>query len=93
MAVIMQWSQSSTVEEAWIIIEKFNKFKAEKLWNQLAKTVEEKSFAYVNRYIDSDMKICAVIFDRQRKVRWQEELKNICLILNMINFYSVCFCK
>ena len=73
MTVIMQLSQSSTVEEAWLIIEKFSKFKAEKLWNQLAKTVEEKSFAYVNRYIDSDMKICAIIFDRQRKVRWAGE--------------------
>jgi len=42
----------------------------EKLFQNLSNTIEERSFAYVNRYVKTDMKIGAIIFDRKRKIRW-----------------------
>ena len=32
--------------------------------------IEKRSLAYVNRYVKTDMKIAAIIFDRKRKIRW-----------------------
>ncbi len=68
--IIQKISQSDTVEDALLLIEGLNKPIAEKLWNKLAITVEKRSFEYVNRYIKTDTQIAAVIFDRERKVRW-----------------------
>ena len=66
----MKLSHSNTVEDAFLIIEKFDKLTAENLWNKLSIAIEKRSFSYVNRYTKTDMEIAAVIFDRQRKVRW-----------------------
>ena len=41
---------------------------AEKLWNKLSDTVEQRSMAYVNKYIKTQMQIASIIFDRQRKI-------------------------
>ena len=68
--LIMKLSQSKTIEDALLILEGFSKSVANKLWNKLSNTVEERSFAYVNRYTKTNMKVSAVIFDRQRKIRW-----------------------
>ena len=46
------------------------KFLAEKLFQILSNTIEERSFEYVNRYVKTDMEIAAIIFDRKRKIRW-----------------------
>ena len=43
---------------------------ADKLWNKLSDTVEKRSIDYVNRYIKSDMQVAAIIFDRNRTIRW-----------------------
>ena len=32
--------------------------------------VEKRSIEYVNRYIKTDMKVGAIIFDRKRIIRW-----------------------
>ena len=53
-----------------LILEKFNKSIAEKLFNNLTNAIEKRSFAYVNRYVKTDMEIAAIIFDRKRNVRW-----------------------
>ncbi len=68
--IILQISHSNSVEDAWLIMQQFSKSKANNLWNKLSLTIEERSFEYVNRYKKTNMKIAAVIFDRQRKIRW-----------------------
>ena len=43
---------------------------ADKLWNKLSDTVENRSIQYVNRYVKTDMQVAAIIFDRKRNIRW-----------------------
>ena len=68
--VIMKLSNLNTIEESFLLLEEFSKSKADKLWNKLSNCVEERSLAYVNKYLKTDMQIAAVVFDRQRKIRW-----------------------
>ena len=68
--VIMKLSSLNTIEECFLLLEEFSKSKADQLWNKLANYVEERSFEYVNKYLKTDMQIAAVIFDRQRQIRW-----------------------
>ena len=68
--IIIQLSQLSTLEDALLLLERFNKSTAEKLFINLSNTIEKRSFAYVNRYVKTDMEIAAIIFDRKRKIRW-----------------------
>ncbi len=68
--VIMKLSNLNSIEESFLLLEEFSKSKADKLWNKLSNYVEERSFEYVNKYLKTDMQIAAVIFDRQRKIRW-----------------------
>ena len=68
--IIKKLSQAKTVEDALLILENFSFSLAEKLWNKLSDTVEKRSMKYVNRYIKTDMQISAIIFDKQRNIRW-----------------------
>ena len=68
--IILKLSHSNTVEDALLLLEGFSKSISDQLWNKLSNTVEERAFEYLNRYTKTDMKIAAVIFDRQRKIRW-----------------------
>ena len=68
--LIIKLSQLSTLEDALLVIEKFSKSKADKLFQNLSNTIEKRSFAYVNRYVKTDMEIAAILFDRKRKIRW-----------------------
>ena len=68
--VIMKLSSLNTIEECFLLLEEFSKSKADQLWNKLSNYVEERSFEYVNKYLKTDMQIAAVIFDRQRQIRW-----------------------
>ncbi len=70
MDIILKISQLNNVEDAFLMLERFNKLIAENLWNKLSNTVEERSLAYVNRYFTTDMQIASVMFDRQRRIRW-----------------------
>ena len=68
--IIVKLSNLNTLEEALLFLERFKKSTAEKLFQNLSNTIEKRSFTYVNRYVRTDMKVAAIIFDRQRKIRW-----------------------
>jgi len=68
--IILKLSETKTIEDAFLLLEKFNQLKAEKLWKRLANTIEKRTLEYINRYIDTNMEIASVIFDKQRKIRW-----------------------
>ena len=68
--IIVKLTQLNNLEEALLILERFDKAKAEKLFLHLGNTIEKRSFAYVNRYVKTDMEIASIIFDRKRKIRW-----------------------
>ncbi len=70
LEIIQKLSQSNTVEDALLILESFSLSMANKLWNKLSDTVEKRSIEYVNRYIKTDMKVGAILFDRKRIIRW-----------------------
>ena len=70
LQLILKLSQLNTLEDALLLLERFNKSIAEKLFHNLSNTIEKRSFAYVNRYVKTDMEIAAIIFDRNRKIRW-----------------------
>ena len=63
-------SQANTVEDALILLESLSLSLADKLWNKLSDTVEKRSTEYLNRYTKTDMQVAAIIFDRQRNIRW-----------------------
>jgi len=68
--IIIKLSLLNSLEDALLLLEGFNKFKAEKLFKNLSNTIETSSLAYVNRYVKTDMEIAAIVFDRKRKIRW-----------------------
>jgi len=68
--IIIKLSKLNTLEDALLLLERFNKSLADKLFKNLSNTIEKRSFAYVNRYVKTDMKIASIIFDRKRKIRW-----------------------
>ena len=68
--IIRKLSLLNTVEDAFLLLEGFSLSMADKLWNKLSDTVEKRSLEYVNRYITTDMQVAAVVFDRQRNIRW-----------------------
>ena len=70
LEIIQKLSQSNTVEDALLVLESFSLFMADKLWNKLSDTIEKRSTEYINRYTKTDMKVGAIIFDRNRKIRW-----------------------
>jgi len=68
--IIVQLSDSKTLEDALLILERFNKSIADKLFKNLSNTIEKRSIEYVNRYTKTDMQIASIIFDKKRKIRW-----------------------
>ncbi len=70
LEIIVKLSYLNNLEDALFVLERFNQSIAEKLFQNLSNTIEERSFGYVNRYLKTDMKIAAILFDRQRKIRW-----------------------
>ncbi len=68
--IIFKLSQLKTLEDALLLLEKFNKSIAEKFFQNLSNTIEKRSYDYVNRYVKTDMEIASIIFDRKRKIRW-----------------------
>jgi len=70
LEIIVQLTHLNTLEDALLLLERFNKSIAEKLFQNLSNTIEKRSFEYVNRYVKTDMEIAAIIFDRKRKIRW-----------------------
>ncbi len=72
--IIFELSQLDNLEDALLLLERFNKSLTEKLFNNLSNTIEERSSTYVNRYIKTDMEIATIIFDRKREIRWAGSL-------------------
>ena len=70
LSFINNLDQASSIEEAFLILEKRDSSIAKKLWFRLAKEIEERSISYVKRYVSSPMKIGTVLFDRKRSVKW-----------------------
>ncbi len=70
LEIIVELSQLDNLENALLTLERFNKSLADKLFKSLSKTIEKRSFNYVNRYVKTDMEIASIIFDRKRKIRW-----------------------
>jgi len=68
--IIVKLSHLNTLEDGLLLLERFNKSIAEKLFQNLSNTIEKRSFDYVNRYVKTDIEIAAIIFDRKRKIRW-----------------------
>jgi len=68
--IILKLSHLNTLEDALLLLEGFNQSIANKLFKNLSNRIEKRSFEYVNRYVKTDMKIAAIIFDRKRKIRW-----------------------
>ncbi len=67
---IFELSQLDNLEDALLLLERFNQSLADKLFQNLSNMIEKRSFTYVNRYVKTDMEIASIIFDRKRKIRW-----------------------
>ncbi len=68
--IIVKLSQLNTLEDALMVLERFNKSLAYKLFQNLSTKIEKRSYDYVNRYVKTDMEIASIIFDKKRKIRW-----------------------
>ena len=69
LEIIVKLSQLNNLEDALLMLERFDKSICEKLFQKLANTIEKRSYEYVNRYVKTDMQIATIIFDRKRKIR------------------------
>ena len=70
LKIIFKLSQVKTLEDALLLLERFDKSLADKLFQNLSTKIENRSFDYVNRYVKTDMEIASIIFDKKRKIRW-----------------------
>ena len=70
LQIIVKLSHVKTLEDALQLLERFDKSLAEKLFQNLSTNIEQRSFAYINRYVKTDMEIASIIFDKKRKIRW-----------------------
>jgi len=70
LEIIVELSQLNNLEDALLLLERFNKSFADNLFKNLSNTLEKRSLAYVNRYVKTDMEIASSIFDKKRKIRW-----------------------
>ena len=68
--IIAKLSPLKNLDDALLILERFNKPIAEKLFYKLSNTIEKRSYDYVNRYVKTDMEIASIIFDKKREIRW-----------------------
>ncbi len=70
LEIIFKLSKVKTLEDALLLLERFDKSLADKLFQNLSTKIENRSFDYVNRYVKTDMEIASIIFDKKRKIRW-----------------------
>jgi len=68
--IIAKLSHLNSIEDALLMLERFNKSITDKLFQNLSNTIEIRSSEYVNRYTKTDMRIASIIFDRKRRIRW-----------------------
>ena len=68
--VIYEFYKCPNIEDAFNVLEKFNASIANKLWIKIANKVEIKSVQYLMKYTNNNLQIGAVLFDKNRKIRW-----------------------
>jgi len=83
LEIIIKLSHLNTIEDALLLLERFDKSLANKLFTSLSNTIEKRSFAYVNKYVKTDMEIASIIFDRKREIRWAGNYGN-----NYISYFK-----
>ena len=87
-------SLSNTVEDALLLLESYSLSLADKLWNKLSDTIEKRSMEYLKRYIKTDMKVAAIIFDdKERYVGRVIMVMFYFLLIRFPNLSGLCFCK
>ena len=69
LKIIKSFMNSQTIDDAIKIIERFNVEIAEKLIYEISNQVEIRSTEYIQKYIESDIKLGVILFDRERKIR------------------------
>jgi cobalt-precorrin-5B (C1)-methyltransferase len=74
--IIVKLSHVKTLEDGLLLLERFDKLLADKLFQNLSTKIENRSFAYVNRYVKTDIEIASIIFDKKRKIRWAGTVGN-----------------
>ena len=55
--IIFELSQLNNIEDALLLLERFNQSLTDKLFKNLSMTLEKRSSDYVNRYVKTDMEI------------------------------------
>ncbi len=68
--IIRKLCHTNSIEDAWLLLEQCDLYLADKLWNKLSNAIEKRSIEYIKRYTKTDMQVAAIIFDRQRNIRW-----------------------
>ena len=68
LEIIEEISHLNNLEDALLILEKFNQSLADKLFKNLSNMIESV-LVYVNRYVKTNMEIASIIF-MKRKIRW-----------------------
>ena len=68
--MIESLGQSSSMEEALLMLDSKYPKLVRKLWFRVADEIEKRSDAYVSRYITSSIEIGSALFDRKRRLRW-----------------------
>ena len=59
--IIDELSQLNNLEDALLLLERFNQSLADKLFKNLSNAIEKRSFNYVNRYVKTDMEIASTV--------------------------------
>ena len=70
LEIIVKLSNLNTIEDALLLLERFDKSVADNLFQNLSNLIEKRSFSYINRYVKTNIEIAAILFDRKRKIRW-----------------------
>ena len=68
--LIKSFENAESIEQALLQLESQDPNSAKRLWGRVATEVENRSQQYVKRYVPSSIEISALMFDRNRKLRW-----------------------
>ncbi len=68
--LIKSFENAESIEQALLQLESQDPNSAKRLWGRVATEVENRSQQYVKRYVSSSIEISALMFDRNRKLRW-----------------------
>ena len=66
--IIVKLSNLNTIEDALLLLERFNKSVADNFFKSLSSLIEKRSF-YINRYVTADIEIAVVLLiEKENKV-------------------------